>query len=398
VSKLEAFKQQMEALHRAYVQQLPHKVQQIEELWRTVCKDAQDKATLQLIYHLVHKLSGSGPTFGFTTISERAECLEEVIKRVMRQGVVPSQEEKRRGDQAVASLKLIAAAATAGGQGFSPLEAQTEDWTVPKSKDAPDRNSQYLILVADDEAFLRKKLVLILREAGFRVEEAENGLAALTQVQIQRPHVILMDYLMPVMDGVEAIRRLRLDPQLKNIPVLLLTTHQKINDVQRVFDCDVNGYLAKPFDPMEVIQQVNACLPTETAIGDHATNGHEAPKKQILIADDYVLYRRKVALILKHAGFHVVEADNGMMALKQAKKLHPDLILMDVMMPVMDGLEAIRRIREDESLRHVPIIMLTTSVRMKDVPIALASGADAYISKPQSAEQIVEKVRTCLAV
>jgi len=201
-----------------------------------------------------------------------------------------------------------------------------------------------------------------------------------------------------VMDGVEAIRRLRLDPQLKNIPVLLLTTHQKINDVQRVFDCDVNGYLAKPFDPMEVIQQVNACLPTETAIGDHATNGHEAPKKQILIADDYVLYRRKVALILKHAGFHVVEADNGMMALKQAKKLHPDLILMDVMMPVMDGLEAIRRIREDESLRHVPIIMLTTSVRMKDVPIALASGADAYISKPQSAEQIVEKVRTCLAV
>ncbi len=90
VSKLEAYKQQMEALHRAYVQQLPHKVQQIEELWRTVCAGSLDKGTLQLLYHLVHKLSGSGPTFGFTTISERAGCLEEVTKRVMRQGVAPS--------------------------------------------------------------------------------------------------------------------------------------------------------------------------------------------------------------------------------------------------------------------------------------------------------------------
>jgi len=84
------------------------------------------------------------------------------------------------------------------------------------------------------------------------------------------------------------------------------------------------------------------------------------------------------------------------MALKQAKERLPDLILMDVMMPVMDGLEATQHIREDESLRRVPIIMLTSNVRMKDVPIALASGADAYIAKPQSAEKIIEKVKSCL--
>ncbi len=101
-------------------------------------------------------------------------------------------------------------------------------------------------------------------------------------------------------------------------------------------------------------------------------------------------------LILREAGFRVEEADNGLAALTQAQIQH--LILIDYLMLVMDGLEAIQHISEDESLRHVPIIMLTTSVRMKDVPIALASGADAYISKPQSAEQIVEKVRTCLAV
>ena len=312
----------------------------------------------------------------------------------MANGTIPSPEEKRKVDQAVASLKLIAAAAVAERPGFLAPEAQAENWKGAKHDAQRGLNKNYTILVADDEAFLRKKLVLILREAGFRVEEAENGVAALTQAQIQRPDVILMDYLMPVMDGVEAIRRLRQDSFLRKIPTLLLTTHQKINDVQRALDCDVNGYLAKPFDPVEVVEQVKACLPS--ANGHHVANGEDVAKKHILIADDYVLYRRKVALILQNAGFHVVEADNGMMALKQARERQPDLILMDVMMPVMDGLEATQHLREEEALRHVPIIMLTTNVRMKDVPIALASGADAYIAKPQSAEQLVEKVKSCL--
>ena len=396
MAKLDAFKEQMDALHRAYVQQLPHKVQQIEEMWRAVSVGTPDKDTLQLLYHLVHKLSGSGPTFGFTSISERAGRLEAAIKRLMVNGLAPSPEEKRSVDQAVASLRLIAAAAAAERPGFSSREEESEDWAVSKMDAQRSEFEKYTILVADDEAFLRTKLVLILREAGFRVEEAENGVAALTQAKIQRPDVILMDYLMPVMDGVEAIRQLRQDPLLCKTPILLLTTHQKINDVQRALDCDVNGYLAKPFDPVQVIEQVKAFLPTAMANGQLDANGQDTQKKHILIVDDYVLYRRKIALILQNAGYHVAEADNGVMALKQAKERLPDLILMDVMMPVMDGLEATQHIREDESLRRVPIIMLTSNVRMKDVPIALASGADAYIAKPQSAEKIIEKVKSCL--
>ncbi len=396
MSKLDAFKEQMDALHRAYVQQLPHKVQQIEEMWRAVSAGTPDKDTLDLLYHLVHKLSGSGPTFGFTSISERAGRLEAAIKRLMANGLAPSPEEKRSVDQAVASLRLIAAAAAAERPGFSSREEESEDWAVSKMDAQRSEFEKYTILVADDEAFLRTKLVLILREAGFRVEEAENGVVALKQAQIQRPDVILMDYLMPVMDGLEAIRQLRQDPLLCKTPILLLTTHQKINDVQRALDCDINGYLAKPFDPVQVIEQVKAFLPNAIANGYHADNGQDTQKKHILIVDDYVLYRRKIALILQNAGYNVAEADNGVMALKQAKEHLPDLILMDVMMPVMDGLEATQHIREDESLRRVPIIMLTSNVRMKDVPIALASGADAYIAKPQSAEKIIEKVKACL--
>ncbi len=380
----------MEALHRAYVKQLPGKIQQIEDLWQAVCAGTPDKGTLQLLYHLVHKLNGSGPTFGFTTITDRAARLEEAIKKILVHGVAPTAEEKRQVDQAVASLRLIAAAAVAERPGFADTMAKGAPL---QSRNGASARRDLTILVADDEAFLRKKLVLILRDAGFDVEEAENGQAALTQARIQRPDLILMDFLMPVMGGAEAVRRLRQDETLRDVPVLLLTTHQKIGDVQRALDCDVQGYLAKPFDAAEVIEQVNAYLPADAPPPNAAA---PLPQKHILIADDYVLYRKKVALILQDAGYDVGEADNGVMALKQARERQPDLILMDVMMPVMDGLEATQHIRMDHTLQNVPIIMLTTNVKMKDVPLALAHGADAYIAKPQTAEKLIEKVKSCL--
>ena len=384
----------MEALQRAYVKQLPHKIQQIEDLWKAVCADTPDKGTLQLLYHQVHKLHGSGPTFGFTAITDRAGRLEEAIKKLLVQGVGPTPEEKQQVDQAVASLRLIAAAAVAERPGFGAQNTEAQRLNAQRPNGVAAEGRPYTILVADDEAFLRKKLVLILREAGFDVEEAENGQAALTQARIKEPDLILMDFLMPVMDGVEAVRQLRRDERLHAVPVLLLTTHQKISDVQRALDCDVQGYLAKPFDATEVIEQVNAYLPD--AAGPSGDGASAMPAKHILIADDYILYRKKVALILENAGFNVVEADNGIMALKQARERQPDLILMDVMMPVMDGLEATQQLRMDDALQHVPIIMLTTNVKMKDVPLALAHGADAYIAKPQTAEKLIEKVKSCL--
>ena len=119
MSKLEAFQKQMEALHRAYVSQLPGKVDQIEALWQAVRGGTRDKGSLQLLYHLVHKLNGSGPTFGYTAITERAECLEEVVKKLLLHGTPPTEEEHEEVEKALASLHIIAAAATANRPGFS---------------------------------------------------------------------------------------------------------------------------------------------------------------------------------------------------------------------------------------------------------------------------------------
>ncbi|MFQ5571241.1 MAG: response regulator [Rhodothermales bacterium] len=393
MEKTGVFQKQMEALHRAYVQQLPGKVQQIVSQWKAVCQGAADKSTLSHLYHHVHKLSGSGPTFGFSAIPDKTKHLEEVLKKYIAEGIPPTEEEEQQVEVALSSLKLLAAAVSTNQLSISAQEAPSGSMAVSDVQTAEDAGN-YTILVADDEAFLRKKLVLCLRKVGYRVEEAEDGLMALTLARAHPPDVILMDYLMPVMDGLEAIRQLREEEPLQNTPVFLLTTHSKINDMEGMLACDVQGYIAKPFDPLQVIEQVKLALESN---GSDRKAGPGYEKKNILIADDYIMYRRKIALTLEQAGFIVNEADNGLMALKQARECHPDLILMDVMMPVMDGLEATQYIRNDETLRDVPIIMLTTNVKMKDVPTAMAYGANSYIAKPRLAEQIVEKVNAYLA-
>lgn len=391
----DAFKIQMQALHRAYVEQLPGKVAQIESLWKSVCLGRFTKEELSSLYHLVHKLSGSGPTFGFTALTEKTQTLEGILKKCLQQGVGPNDFEEHQGNQIIATLKIIAAGAGLNHPGFANMVQSNQAWSKTGESTFEASNVKYTVLVADDEAFLRKKLVLSLREAGFKVEEAEDGLTAVTLAKVHKPDLIIMDYLMPMMDGIAAIQQIREDESLRSVPVLMLTTHSKIKDVKRMFDCPVDGYIAKPFEPQHVIARVQETLHKKAWSAEVSATANET-RKRILIVDDYVVFRRKVGLILQEAGFQVEEADNGLMGVQEARKSKPDLILMDVMMPVMDGFDATRHIREEEALQDVPIIMLTTNVKIKDVPKALGYGVDSYIAKPMVMDQVVEKVRASL--
>lgn len=117
----------------------------------------------------------------------------------------------------------------------------------------------------------------------------------------------------------------------------------------------------------------------------------------VLVVEDNDINQILISTYLDQFGLTHDTAVNGQEAVQMVQMRHYDIVLMDIMMPVMDGLEATQHIRKDDALRQVPIIMLTTSVRMKDVPVALAYGADAYIAKPQTAEKLIEKVQAILA-
>ncbi len=119
-------------------------------------------------------------------------------------------------------------------------------------------------------------------------------------------------------------------------------------------------------------------------------------KKKILIVDDEPQINRMLNIRMKANGYDTLSAFDGEQALEQAKLHHPDLIILDVMMPKMDGFEVCRRLKLDTSLKDIPVIMLSVKVEEGARDWAAVSGADDYLSKPFEAEELLEKIKKLL--
>lgn len=120
-------------------------------------------------------------------------------------------------------------------------------------------------------------------------------------------------------------------------------------------------------------------------------------KKRILVVDDEVDLVETVRFSLELEGFEILVAYNGEEALNQARKEHPDLILLDLMLPKLDGYKVCRLLKFDERYKHIPILMLTAKTQDKDKAIGLETGANEYITKPFDMDDLMKKVKEYLS-
>ena len=117
----------------------------------------------------------------------------------------------------------------------------------------------------------------------------------------------------------------------------------------------------------------------------------------VLVVDDFADAREMYGEYLKFCGFRVAEAQNGVEAIEKAKRLKPDLILMDLSMPVVDGWEATRQLKADASTKHIPIIVLSAHAMTNDRDLALAAGGDDFDTKPVRFQPLIDKIESLLA-
>jgi len=115
---------------------------------------------------------------------------------------------------------------------------------------------------------------------------------------------------------------------------------------------------------------------------------------KVLIADDELRLRKVVSLHLKKSGFDVIEANNGKQALELAKENLPDIIVLDVMMPEMTGLEACAAIKAEEAFSNVPVILLTAMAESEDIKKGEEAGADTYLTKPFSPKELIDVIKS----
>ena len=199
------------------------------------------------------------------------------------------------------------------------------------------------VLVIDDDPHVRDLMERYLTREGFEVMSAENGQDGIKRIKSFAPHVITLDVLMPVMDGWSVLSELKRDPDTANIPVIMLSM---LDELDMSFALGAADYLVKPVKRDLLLETVFKHL-------------REKNNGRVLVVDDQFENRDVVARILKGHGLTVAEAGNGVEALTQLALEKPHLILLDLMMPEMDGFRFSEEVKKHPEWAGIPIIVIT---------------------------------------
>ncbi|MGB2821887.1 MAG: response regulator [Phycisphaerae bacterium] len=258
-------------------------------------------------------------------------------------------------------------------------------------------------LVVDDNRTNRRVLEEMLAHRQMRATCVASGPAALAELARVAANdepfdVILLDISMPEMDGFATAERVRGDPRLADMPIVMLSSGERPGDVGRAQELGVAKCLSKPVRQSELLSALSRAVARASQQDQQANArppsgpGSGAPLRILLVEDNEINQQFAVHLLAKW-GHEVVVASNGKEAVAAAEEPF-DLILMDVQMPEMSGLEAAGIIREREKAagRHVPIIAMTARAMRGDREECLVAGMDGYLSKPVSSRALLDAI------
>ncbi|MEM5432457.1 response regulator [Cupriavidus oxalaticus] len=253
------------------------------------------------------------------------------------------------------------------------------------------------LLVVDDHGYARQVIAAMLRRFGFRADQAASGEAALAAVQAADAegdpyHAAFIDWRMPGLDGIETARRLAGLALRWPRPRPLMVTSNGSEAVMRAGEQGgFEALLLKPVSPSVLFDATLRVLAAEPGTPPPAEPvraapgpGWSLPQRRVLLVEDNEINREVAVHLLQQAGITPDTADNGRAALERLATQAYDLVLMDMQMPVMDGVEATRRIRADARLAALPVVAMTANALPEDRERCLAAGMDDHIAKPIS--------------
>jgi PAS domain S-box-containing protein len=255
------------------------------------------------------------------------------------------------------------------------------------------------MLVVDDLEVNRAVIARSLESEGVTVHAVSSGILALQWLKeaglVTKPcDLIVLDALMPDMDGFELARNILSLPHCGSVPLVMLSSSGARSDAQRSREAGITAYLAKPVSRSELhlvlarVLHLNLDVPptfAEAGLSESASRTMD-----VLLVEDNAINQKLAIVLLERWGHRVTVAENGEVALDWVSRHTFDVVLMDMMMPVMDGLEATRRIRAmGTDAAKVPIVAMTANAMESDRERCIEAGMDDYISKPIKAQELL---------
>ena len=248
------------------------------------------------------------------------------------------------------------------------------------------------ILVIEDNPVTRKMLRVTLESENFRVLEAGDGRTALALLDVHRPDLVLQDLILPDMDGLELVQRLRSRAPGAALPILALSGFLSRLEESRTTEAGFSALLVKPIEPPALIEAISAYLPNARRPRSPANAPH-----QIMVVDDDAVQLKLTRVQLTNLGFSAMAAGSVPEALRLARRSPPHLILSDVFMPGTDGFQLCMEVRQDPALAAVPVVLVSAYYGTReDHDLARRVGATALVMRTPGFPELERVVRSAL--
>jgi len=257
-------------------------------------------------------------------------------------------------------------------------------------------NKDKKILIIEDEQILGDILLNKLYEEGYSGFWELNGEDGLRKMREVKPDLVLLDLVMPKKDGYEVLEEMRADTELKHIPVIIISNSGQPVEIERILSLGAKDYIVKAqFSPDEVLEKIHKHLGDATPQPVPATKNGKGVK--ILIVEDDPFLISLAAGRLEKEGYTVLVASDGPQALKTLETEQPALILLDIIMPGMNGFEVLRTMKANPKTKDISVVVFSNLGQEHEIEEGKRLGADDFLVKAKfTLKEVVDKINALL--
>lgn len=373
------FRNQLERLRQQFAASLPERARRLEEIWSHLRHLNWSEQGITTLQQFAHKLIEAGTSFGFPELRHAAQQLENFITDLNELGRSFGGLEYAQLEEHIRQLSLIMAATANGTARQDPLPSAIDPNSYPEALGKT-------IFLVDPDRVLAALCNAYLRKAGFVVEYFDNPQACMQRLYLDSPAAILMD---PDFErsGLQALGNLHQIKALltEDTPIILMSGRTDVNAKLRALRAGSSDYLIKPLDFHFLVEKLV-----------HIITQHTKTQRVMIVDDDPAITSLQ-AEILRYAGMDVLCVNQPLHSLQRAAKFKPDLVILDMHMPDMNGMELAVLLRQDPEFLLLPIIFVTADTDTNLHKSIKALGVNALLTKPFEVTELISVCEQALA-